>query len=138
MTDLGVGLVGAGRFATFIAEATTELPGLTWRSVADPDAEAAQALAATLDVPDVRSWTALLEDPTVEALVVASPPGTHAEIVAAALESGRHVFCEKPLATSAGTAYELAALADERDRVLVVDHVLRYNPLLRALLPLRG
>jgi predicted dehydrogenase len=137
MTDLGLGLVGAGRFATFIADATTDLPGLTWRGVADPDADAARALAARLDVRPVDGWRRLLDDPAVDALVVASPPDTHAEIVRAALEAGRHVFCEKPLATSAAEARDLAALADEQRRVLVVDHVLRYNPLLRALLPLR-
>jgi predicted dehydrogenase len=137
MTDLGLGLVGAGRFATFIADATTDLPGLTWRGVADPAADAARALAGRLDVGPVDGWRRLLDDPAVDALVVASPPATHAEIVRAALEAGRHVFCEKPLATSAAEARDLAELADEQQRVLVVDHVLRYNALLRALLPLR-
>jgi predicted dehydrogenase len=137
MTDLGLGLVGAGRFATFIADATTDLPGLAWRGVADPDADAARALAGRLDVRPVDGWRQLLDDPTVDALVVASPPATHAEIVRAALQARRHVFCEKPLATSVAEARDLAELADEQQRVLVVDHVLRYNPLLRALLPLR-
>jgi predicted dehydrogenase len=138
MTDLGVGLVGAGRFARFITQATTGLPGLVWRGVADPAEASARTLAAELGVRRAGSWRALLDDPTVDALVVASPPGTHAEIVRAALGSGRHVFCEKPLATGGAEARELAALAERHGRVLVVDHVLRYNPLLRALLPLRG
>ncbi|RYU15086.1 Gfo/Idh/MocA family protein [Nocardioides iriomotensis] len=138
MTDLGVGLVGAGRFATFIAEAAADLPGLAWRGVADPDAAAAEVLATRLAVPTVAEWRDLLDDPAVDAVVIASPPATHAEIVRAAIESGRHVFCEKPLATGAAEALELARLADREQRALVVDHVLRYNPLLRALLPLRG
>jgi predicted dehydrogenase len=120
MSGLGVGLVGAGRFATFITEATADLPGLAWRGVADPDTAAVRHLAARLGVPASDGWRQLLGDPAVEALVVASPPATHAEIVRTALESGRHVFCEKPLATSAAEARELAALADQHQRVLVV------------------
>jgi len=136
MTDLTVALVGAGRFAGFIADATRDLPGLTWRAVADPDRDRATALADRLDVEAVEHWQDLLDAPGIDALVVASLPATHAEIVRAALTSGRHVLCEKPLATGAAEAHDLAELADKQSRALVVDHVLRYNPLLHALLPL--
>lgn len=133
MTDLVTALVGAGRFATFIADASGGLPGLTWCAVADPDRAAADALAQRLGVASVAGWQELLEDPAVDALVVATPPATHAEITRAALEAGKHVFCEKPLAMTSAEAYDLAELADKQERVLLVDHVLRYNPLLRAL-----
>ena len=137
MTDLVTALVGAGRFATFIADASGDLPGLTWHAVADPDRAAADALAQRLGVPSVAGWQEVLEDPAVDALVVATPPATHAEIARAALAAGKHVFCEKPLAMTSAEARDLAELADKQQRVLLVDHVLRYNPLLRALLPLR-
>ena len=137
MSDLRAALVGAGRFAGFIADATRGLPGLSWHAVADPDHERADVLADRLGVDAVDRWQDVLEDPAVDALVVAPPPATHEEIVRAALTSGRHVLCEKPLATSTAEAYDLAVLAEKEGRVLVVDHVLRYNPLLRALLSLR-
>jgi predicted dehydrogenase len=137
MTVLTVALVGAGRFATFIADAATDLRGLSWAAVADPDRERAETLATRLGVTAVEEWQDLLDDPRIDALVVATPPGSHAEIVRAALTAGKHVFCEKPLATTSVEARDLAELADKEGRVLVVDHVLRYNPLLRALPPLR-
>lgn len=137
MTDLSTALVGAGRFATFIADAARDLPGLAWTAVADPDHDRAEALAARLDVKPVGMWQDVVADPAVEAVVVATPPATHAPIVRAALSAGKHVFCEKPLATDVAEARALAELATQQGRVLVVDHVLRYNPLLRALLPLR-
>ena len=137
MTGLCTAMVGAGRFASFIADATRDLPGLSWRAVADPDHDRASELAAALDVKPVEMWQDLLDDPALDALVVATPPATHAPIVRAALTAGKHVLCEKPLATDAAEARDLAALADEVGRVLVVDHVLRYSPLLSALLPLR-
>jgi predicted dehydrogenase len=137
MTELATAMIGAGRFAGFIAEATRGLDGLAWRAVADPDHDRAAALAGTLGVEPVELWQDLVDDPAVDALVVATPPDTHAPIVHAALSAGKHVLCEKPLATSASQARDLAMLADKQGRALVVDHVLRYNPLLRALLPLR-
>ncbi|MGN6574223.1 MAG: Gfo/Idh/MocA family protein [Nocardioides sp.] len=137
MSDLGTALVGAGRFATFIADASGGLPGLTWRAVTDPDRAAAETLAARLVVPSTPAWEDLLEDRSVDAVVLATPPATHADLVRAALAAGKHVFCEKPLAMTAAEAHELAQLAEKQQRVLLVDHVLRYNPLLRALLPLR-
>jgi predicted dehydrogenase len=75
----------------------------------------------------------LLADAGVGVVVVATPPSTHAVIAATALESGKHVFCEKPLATEPRQLQALAEAARVEGRVLVVDHVLRYNPLLAAL-----
>jgi predicted dehydrogenase len=137
MSELGALLVGAGRFGRFIADSAADLPGLVVRAVADPDARRARALAERIGAEPVDGWEPMLADERIDAVLVATPPNTHAEIARAALLAGRHVFCEKPLGTSEGEARELAQLAEKQQRVLVVDHVLRYNPLLRALLPLR-
>jgi predicted dehydrogenase len=132
-----LGLVGAGRFATFLAEAFETLPSVTLHSVADSRAESALRLAAAYDARVAASWPELLADPAVDAVVVATPPSTHAAVVRAALEAGKHVFCEKPLALDEQEAADLVATVERTGRVLVVDHVLRYNPLLRALGRLR-
>jgi predicted dehydrogenase len=65
-------------------------------------------------------------------VVVATPPAAHAGAVVAALDAGRHVFCEKPLVTTAADLGDVEAAAGRSDAVLVVDHVLRHNPILRA------
>jgi predicted dehydrogenase len=134
---LGVGLVGAGRFAAFLASASAGVPGLELRAVADADRDRARVLAAEHGVDAVAGWEQLLDDPSVGAVVVATPPATHAAVVRAALTAGRHVFCEKPLATDLDEARDVAALAESRGLALVVDHVLRYNPLLAGLVVLR-
>lgn len=137
MTALGMGVVGAGRFAGFVADATADLPGVELRVVADPVLERADALAHQHGARSVPDWRDLLDAPDVDVVVVATPPATHADIVTAALEAGRHVFCEKPLATEEAQAQELVDLVERSGRVLVVDHVLRYNPILRALTTLQ-
>jgi Oxidoreductase family, NAD-binding Rossmann fold len=82
-----------------------------------------------VELPDLDD---LLASGEVDAVVIATPPDSHAPLVRRALEHGVDVFCEKPIATSIADADEMVAAADRRGRVIVVDHVLRYNPLLRA------
>ena len=70
----------------------------------------------------------VLADPAVTSVVVATPAATHYEVGRAVLEAGRDVFVEKPLALAVPQGEELVALAEERDRVLMVGHILRYHP----------
>ncbi|MRG61708.1 gfo/Idh/MocA family oxidoreductase [Agromyces sp. CFH 90414] len=67
----------------------------------------------------------------VDVVHVCTPNATHARIVRAALEAGKHVICEKPLATDAATAAELTALAAERGLVAAVPFVYRFHPMAR-------
>jgi predicted dehydrogenase len=127
---LGLGVVGAGRFATFLTDAVADLPDVEVRAITDRDREAATVLAKRYDGWVCESWHEVVRDPDVDVVVIATPPASHAEIARGALATGRHVFCEKPVATTGADLAELVAAAAESDRVLVVDHVLRYNPLL--------
>jgi predicted dehydrogenase len=70
----------------------------------------------------------LLEDPEVDAIVVATPVPTHAELAKRALRSGKHVFVEKPMALTAADAEELVELAGANRRVLMPGHLLLYHP----------
>ncbi|HMN98926.1 MAG TPA: Gfo/Idh/MocA family oxidoreductase [Miltoncostaeaceae bacterium] len=74
-----------------------------------------------------------LGDPDLDAGVVATPVPTHAPLARMALEAGKDAFVEKPLALTARDANELAALADARGRVLMVDHLLVYHPAVQKL-----
>jgi predicted dehydrogenase len=135
---VGLGFVGAGGFASFLARSTASLPTVTLRAVADPRLHAAESLAQEHGARATASWRDLLADDGVDAVVVATPPADHAGIARAALEAGKHVFCEKPLALDDADAADLVATVERTGKALVVDHVLRYNPLLRALTRLRG
>jgi predicted dehydrogenase len=81
-------------------------------------------------VADVRE---AFGDPEVSAVVIATPAHTHAAMALEALRAGKHVFVEKPLATSVAEVDELAAAADERSLVLMVGHTFLYNAAVRYL-----
>jgi len=68
-----------------------------------------------------------LDDPRIDAVIVATPTSTHYEVTRAALEAGKHVLVEKPLAHSVETAEALRELAERTRRVLMVGHIFVYN-----------
>jgi predicted dehydrogenase/acetyltransferase-like isoleucine patch superfamily enzyme len=70
----------------------------------------------------------VLADPAVGSVVIATPAATHYEVCRAALTAGKDVFVEKPLALEVKQGEELVALAEQRDRILMVGHILRYHP----------
>jgi predicted dehydrogenase len=135
---LGVGIIGAGGFATFLADAVASLPEVVLRAVSDVRPEAARRLADAHDARVGGSWADLVDQSDVDIVVVATTPDSHAALAGAALEAGKHVFCEKPLALHDAEARALVSTVERTGGVLVVDHVMRYNPLLRALTRLRG
>lgn len=130
---LGIGVVGAGRFGTFVTQAIADLPGVSVTAVTDLVRESAERIGEASGATVHPTVEGLLDDDAVRAVVVSAPPDEHARVARAALEAGRHVFCEKPLALDPRAAHDIAGLAHETGLVVVVDHVLRYNPLLSAL-----
>jgi predicted dehydrogenase len=80
------------------------------------------------DARTVRELDAILVDPAVEAVVIATPPQTHHALAKRALEAGKHVLVEKPLATRLEDAHELAEIAASVDRVLMPGHTFIYSP----------
>lgn len=123
-----VALLGAGRWGRQllrVLEGRCRLVQVGHRGHADTAAWLAGAyphLARTTD------GQAILRDPGVEAVVIATPIATHAALVQAALEAGKHVFVEKPLATDPAEARALVQLAAAQRRVLFVGHVFLYHP----------
>ena len=74
----------------------------------------------------------VLNDPSVDAVFIATPVQTHYDLAMRALSAGKHTFVEKPLAPSSELADELVELADERDRILMCGHTFVYSPPVRA------
>jgi myo-inositol 2-dehydrogenase/D-chiro-inositol 1-dehydrogenase len=98
------GLIGAGRIGRVHAETLTfRLPEAKILAVTDIDSEAAQALAAHCGIPTVTdSADEILANPAIDAVLICSPTGTHAELIVKAAEAGKHIFCEKPIAFDLG------------------------------------
>lgn len=83
------------------------------------------------DHPGVRrtaDYDEVLQDPDVDAVVLATPAVNHAEMALEALEAGKHVFVEKPLALSVEDAERVVEAAERADRVLMVGHIMEYHP----------
>ena len=102
---LGVGLVGAGRIGSFHAATVHDrVPGAALVAVADPSPGAAQRLTDALSGTPYLDPQELVDDPQVQAVVLATPAATHAELVIACAEAGKPVFCEKPMALTLADA----------------------------------
>jgi myo-inositol 2-dehydrogenase / D-chiro-inositol 1-dehydrogenase len=113
---LAFGLVGAGWIGSFHGETlATRLPGVRLQAVADTDAAAAQRLSAKRHYRDPME---LIADPSIDAVAICSPATTHTDLVVAAAEAGKHVFCEKPMALTLADA-DRAIAAAERAGVLL-------------------
>jgi predicted dehydrogenase len=132
---LGIGLVGAGRFAAFCVEAFESLSGARVVAVMDVDRTRAEAIAppgaATYD-----DLEPLLDDPAVDIVHVGTPPYLHGPITQRAAEGGKHVFVEKPLATTLDGARAALAAAERAGVRVSIDYVLRQHPLNRLALEL--
>lgn len=115
------GVIGAGRgAAASLIAPVGKTAHVQVDAVASRSLDKARAFAAANGLPRAYgSYDELLRDPEINAVYVVIPTGLHAEWIRRALEAGKHVFCEKPLAPTAAIASGLFALAKERGRVLM-------------------
>ncbi|MBG6082290.1 putative dehydrogenase [Rubrivivax gelatinosus] len=120
VTPLRWGLIGPGTIARRFADALTVVPGARLAAVCGGRPSHAEAFAAHWPATVHHELAALLADPQVDAVYVATPHSAHAEAVAAALEAGKPVLCEKPLVATAAQARAVVALAGER-RVFLME-----------------
>ncbi|MDX6485007.1 MAG: hypothetical protein QOF43_160, partial [Gaiellaceae bacterium] len=109
-----VALVGAGNIATRYAADIEAEPRLTFAGATDVQPGRAAELVARHGGTDYQSLEALLADHGVDIVVNLTAPSAHAAVTAAALEAGKHVHTEKPVALRYGDAVELATLAETR------------------------
>jgi 1,5-anhydro-D-fructose reductase (1,5-anhydro-D-mannitol-forming) len=129
---LGFGVVGAGGFGQLAARAVAEAPGAELRAVFRRTIEGAREVVAGTGANAYDEVDQLLADEGVQAVWIATPNALHAEQTLLALEAGKHVLVEKPMALELEDARAMAALAGKRGLVLGVGFHLRHHALLRA------
>jgi hypothetical protein len=132
-----VGVVGAGLVAQ--AEHLPYLAALrdrfTLAAIAEPSRTVREALGARYGVPGLYAgYRELIDAGEVDAVVVCSPAGTHAEAVLAALDAGLHVFVEKPMCITLADADAIIAARDRAGKVVQVGTMKRYDPAVEAML----
>lgn len=131
-----IGLLGAARITPkAVIEPVRSLPGVEITCVAARDRERAEAYAATHGIGAVVSgYRQLVESPDVDVVYNPLPMSLHAEWTIAALRAGKHVLCEKPLASNAAEAAEMVQVAGETGQVLGEAFHYRYHPMFERIL----
>jgi predicted dehydrogenase len=131
---LGVAVVGLGYWGPNLLRVLADSPGVEVRWICDLDRDRLAKFQHRYPAAQVTSQVAsVLADPAVDAVIVATPVHTHYELAAQALRAGKHVFVEKPLASSSAHADHLAELATQHDRTLMCGHTFIYSPPVRAI-----
>ena len=129
-----IGLIGLGYWGPNYARVVTELPGVELAVVCDSSPDAVKFVQSR--VPGVAATTdpgAVFAQADVDAVIIATPTWTHAELTLAALSAGKHVLCEKPLARSVEECDRVIAEADRVGKILFVGHTFLFNPAVRRL-----
>jgi predicted dehydrogenase len=122
-----VAVAGAGGFGRFCLEAYRQADDILVAAVADPNL-AGSAPRSHPELSITADWRDLLDVPTIEVIHLVTPPLLRAEIAVPALNAGKSVFCEKPLALSLREADEILGAARLAGRAVGVDYVLRHHP----------
>lgn len=131
MRKLGIAIVGTGMIGAVHRRAAL-LAGAEVRGVVASSPQRAEEVAQAWNVPrGYRDIEEVVADPQVQVVHICTPNHLHRPMAQAALEAGKHVICEKPLATTLEDAEALAALANSTGLVATVPFVYRYHPVVR-------
>ncbi|MET1023718.1 MAG: Gfo/Idh/MocA family oxidoreductase [Pseudoxanthomonas sp.] len=131
MSKLGIAIVGTGMIGAVHRRAAL-LAGAEVRGVSASTPARSEEISKAWGVPRAyRDIAEVIADPQVQVVHVCTPNHLHRAMAQAALEAGKHVICEKPLATTLDDARALAALAASTGLVATVPFVYRYHPVVR-------
>lgn len=123
---------GCGYWGPNLLRNFSALPGCRVKYVVDSSPERRSFVEANFPATRaIDSIETVLADPGVHAVLVATPAGTHFELAKRALLAGKHVFVEKPLATTVAEVDELDAIAAERRLIVMAGHTFLYNSAVR-------
>ncbi|MEZ0090336.1 putative dehydrogenase [Streptacidiphilus sp. EB129] len=126
---LGVAVVGAGYWGPNLVRNFQASPEFRLRWLCDLDVSRAErVLGGYSTVQATADLAAVLADPSVDAVAVATPAGTHLDVALAALRAGKHVLVEKPLAATYADGARLVEEAEQRGLTLMCDHTFCYTP----------
>ncbi|MES1024401.1 Gfo/Idh/MocA family oxidoreductase [Gloeocapsa sp. BRSZ] len=126
-----IAVVGCGYWGKNLVRNFAQLGVL--RVICDASYTTVKLLSEQFDVPCVTDFQQVLSLPEVQAVVIATPAPTHADLVMQALAAGKDVFVEKPLALTLDDALAIQTLANKSERLLMVGHLLEYHPALVTL-----
>lgn len=131
MNNIKVSVIGGGHWGKNLIKTFFELGAL--HSVVEMSEELRNGISANYkNIPVSSNYKEILES-NVPAIAIATPAHTHFGIAKDALQAGKHVFVEKPITLSSEGAQELIQIAEEQNKILMVGHLLLYQPAVRAI-----
>ena len=134
MREIGVAIVGCGYWGQNLIRNFWELEEAELLVVCDADAKIlARTLRRYPTVELTRDYQTVLRHPGLDAVVLATPVSTHYSFARLALQAGKHVLVEKPLATTTNEVLELMDLAERQRKTLMVDHTFLYTAAVRRM-----
>lgn len=133
-SGVGIGIIGTGFARTTQMPAFRACEGARLIGVASGRRENAERVAREFKVPFATDdWRQLMERDDVHLVSIVTPPSTHAEMTLAALDAGKAVLCEKPMAMNAEETERMSKRAAEAGRLALIDHELRFLPARRRM-----
>lgn len=125
---LNLAIIGVGYWGPNFARLSYEIPQVNLVWCADKDMKVLSAFKRRFPwVKTTQNYIDILDDKTVDAIIVVTPAQTHFRIVRDSLNAGKHVLVEKPLTTSSLTARQLIQHAKKQKKILMVDHTFLFN-----------
>ena len=134
MHDVTVGVIGCGYWGPNVLRSFAATPGCRVARAADRRPGRLKFIAERFPSVELSAdHSDILLDPAVDAVCIVTPVSTHHDLALAALNAGKHVFVEKPLAAQPAQAEEIATLAKRKGLVLGVGHLFEYHPAVTAM-----
>jgi predicted dehydrogenase len=124
-----LGQIGIGAWGKNLLRTFNGLQGVQVATACDLDANATKKLAGSFPTVEfTNDPDKVLNDPALTGVVIATPPASHFELAAKAMENGKDVFVEKPLVLSIEHGRKLVEIAEEKKKILMVGHIMEYHP----------
>jgi predicted dehydrogenase len=129
MKTYGIGIIGYGAFGRFLHHSWKKSDRLKVAAVFSK-----MPIREDLDgVTICEDWRQMLSDPSIDLVSIATPPSSHGELACAALQAGKHVLIEKPMATGMEEGNRILAACRASGRMATVNFMMRFNPIVEAL-----
>lgn len=131
--NLRVAVIGVGSMGKNHARVYSELPDVDLVGVSDASAETARSIGEKHGVPGYEDFRQLLTEQKPDAVSIAVPTALHEEVAMAVMEAGCHLLIEKPIAATVEEGRRIIQRANDLQRVLMVGHIVRFNPAMQEL-----
>ena len=129
MKTYNIGIIGYGGFGKFLHSSWEKLPSVKILAVSDQN----KSLKPDRVERFYNNWYDLISDKDIDIVSIVTPPSSHGEIACAAMEHGKHVLIEKPLAIDLEDGKRIIEKRNETGKIATIDYIMRFNPVVESL-----